>query len=68
MGWNDHVELVEMECLDCGEVEFGECWDDTAKARYGGRLGKMLNHDVDKSDRCPVCGSTKGKPVEDEDD
>ena len=68
MGWNDHVEFVETQCLDCGVVSVWEFWDDTAKARYVGRIGEMLGHDVNKSGRCPDCGSTKGRPEEDEDD
>jgi len=68
MGWNDHVELIEMECLECGEVDLWENWGEVAKARYGGDLGKKLGHDIANSDRCPNCGSTKGKSVEDDDD
>lgn len=64
MGWNDHVDFIEMECQDCGEVETWEIWNDTAKARYSGELGTFLNHDVNKSGRCPHCGSTNGTPVE----
>jgi hypothetical protein len=65
MGWNDHVEIVEMQCLDCGEVDTWECWDDVAKARYGGELGMKLGHDINAAGRCPACGSIRGAPVED---
>lgn len=63
MGWNDHVESIEIECLDCGEVGIWEYWDDVAKARYGGELGRKLGHNINNSDRCPNCGSIKGKQV-----
>jgi hypothetical protein len=63
VGWNDHVEMVEMQCLDCGAVATWECWNEVAKARYGGALGQKLGHDIRKSDCCPDCGSSKGRPV-----
>lgn len=69
MGWNVHVEFRETECLDCGEVETWEYWGETALARYGGEnkdLGKFLGHDEKKHNRCPSCGSTNGKFVEEE--
>jgi hypothetical protein len=66
MGWNDHVVSVETECLDCGAVDVWECWDEVAKARYGGDLGRKLGHDIGNSDRCPHCGSTRGKQVDDD--
>jgi hypothetical protein len=66
MGWNDHVDFVEMECLDCGQIDVWECWDEVAKVRYGGELGKMLNHDIANSDRCPHCGSTRARLAEEE--
>lgn len=66
MGWNDHVDFVQMECLECGEIDTWECWDSIAKARYGGPLGEKLGHDVNNSGRCPYCGSTKGKVSEDD--
>ena len=68
MGWNDHVAFEEYECLECGEVDVWELWDDIAIARYGGGLDKKLGHDVADHHRCPHCGSTNGKPYEDEDD
>jgi hypothetical protein len=72
MGWNDHVDFVEMQCEECGEVDTWELWDDVARERYGGnnkQLGEMLGHDMDKTDsRCPHCGSTKGTPVDSEED
>ena len=66
MGWNDHVEMIEMECLNCGKVDVWECWDDVAKVRYGGELGQNLGHDIKNSDRCPHCGSTKGQPADEQ--
>jgi hypothetical protein len=71
MGWNDHVTFEETECLDCGEIDIWEYWDSTAKVRYGGankELGHKLGHDDSKSDRCPHCGSTRGKFVEEDDE
>lgn len=68
MGWNDHVEFIDMQCLECGEVGIWECWNEVAKARYGGELGRKLGHDASKSDRCPDCGSTRGKAVVETDD
>jgi hypothetical protein len=67
MGWNDHVDMVEMQCLACGVVDVWEQWDDVAKQRYGGPLGQKLGHDVARSGRCPACGSTRGVSVEDDD-
>jgi len=64
MGWNDHVEFIEMECQSCGEVETWEFWNDVAKARYSGELGKYLGHDVAKSGCCPICGSTAGASMD----
>ena len=65
MGWNDHVDMVETECLNCGHVAVWEIWNDTAKVRYGGDLGRKLSHDIRKSGCCPECGSTRGKEVDD---
>jgi len=68
VGWNDHVEFMETECQDCGEVDIWEYWDEVAKVRYGGEnrhLGEMLGHDDNNSGRCPHCGSTKGTIVDD---
>ena len=70
MGWNDHVSFEETECLDCGAVGTWEYWNDTAKARYGGEnknLGHYLGHDDSNSDRCPYCGSTKGRIIDEAD-
>lgn len=70
MGWNDHVDFIEMECAQCGQVDTWEFWSDVAKARYGGQnkpLGDFLGRDENKSGRCPHCGSTDGKSVEDYD-
>jgi hypothetical protein len=66
MGWNDHVEYEQMQCQDCGEDDVWEFWDDVAKARYGGRIGQMLNIDLTTDGRCPHCGSTNGKPIEED--
>ena len=68
MGWNDHVEFIEMRCLNCGNEETWEIWDDTAKQRYGGDLGLMLGRDIANDRRCPNCGSRHGEPIEEEDD
>jgi hypothetical protein len=67
MGWNDHVDFKETECLDCGVRDTWEFWDDVAKQRYVGRIGQMINRDVSKSDRCPHCGSTRGRPIDESD-
>jgi NAD-dependent SIR2 family protein deacetylase len=64
MGWNDHVEFYETECLKCGEVYEWEYWDDVAKQRYVGRVGELLNVDANKSGKCPHCGSTDGHIVD----
>ncbi len=66
MGWNDHVEFIETECLDCGEIDTWEYWDDVAKQRYVGAIGEMIGRDVNKSGHCPHCGSPKGELVDDE--
>jgi hypothetical protein len=68
MGWNDHVDFYETECLSCGEVDTWEYWDGVAKVRYSGELGEMLGHDVRNSGRCPHCGATEGAIVEEDDD
>ena len=67
MGWNDHVDFREMECLDCGIVDVWEFWDDVAKERYSDGLDKALGHDHQKADRCPHCGSINGIEEEEED-
>jgi hypothetical protein len=64
MGWNDHVEFIETECLDCGIVDTWEFWSDVAKTRYVGPIGELLNVDVSKSNKCPHCGSTRGRPFD----
>lgn len=61
MGWHKHVDFVEMQCLECSEVDTWEFWDDVAMARYGGDLGEKLGHNVGKANRCPNCGSTRGE-------
>lgn len=66
MGWNDHVDFREMECESCGETDTWEFWDSVAIARYSGGLDKKLGHDANKSGRCPHCGSTEGKEVDDD--
>jgi Zn finger protein HypA/HybF involved in hydrogenase expression len=67
MGWNDHMQVCETECLDCGEVDVWEYWDDVGVDRYSGSIGQKLNVDPSKSGRCPHCGSTRGKIVEGDD-
>jgi hypothetical protein len=67
MGWNDHMQVYETECLACGEVEDWEYWDEVGVDRYGGLIGRKLGVDSSKSGRCPHCGSTKGEIVEDDD-
>lgn len=66
MGWNDHVEFIAMECLDCGAVDDWEFWDDTGRHRYSGAMGALVNVDVSRHGKCPHCGSTKGEPVEEQ--
>jgi hypothetical protein len=68
MGWNDHVDFSETECLDCGAISTWEYWDSVARQRYVGRIGEMLGVDANRSDKCPHCGSTNGRIVEDDDD
>jgi len=68
MGWNDHMDFVEVRCEACGEVDTWEFWNDVAKARYSGELGKYLGLDDSKSGRCPHCGSTEGTETEGEED
>jgi hypothetical protein len=66
MGWNDHVEFVSVQCEQCGEIADWEIWDNVARARYGGSMGKALGHDIEADHRCPYCGGTVGTPVEDD--
>jgi len=73
MGWNDHVEYVEMECLECGETDDWEFWDAIGRERYVGGVGALVGQDATKSGKCPHCGSTRGQfthwsPHEDDDD
>jgi hypothetical protein len=68
MGWNDHMSVAETRCLECGEVDDWEYWDDVGAARYIGSIGRMLGVDPAKSGRCPNCGSTKGEIVGEERD
>jgi hypothetical protein len=63
MGWNDHVEFVETECLGCGAVDTWEYWDDVGKARYVGHIGQLVNVDASTGGKCPSCGSMRGRPV-----
>jgi hypothetical protein len=67
MGWNDHVEFIETRCLDCGEVDDWEYWDEIGRLRYVGRIGEMLNVNATRSGKCPHCGSTRGEIEEQED-
>jgi hypothetical protein len=66
MGWNDHVEFIETECLACGVIDTWEYWDAVGKARYVGQIGQMLNVDPHKSGKCPACGSARGRQVDTE--
>ena len=66
MGWNDHVEYIETECLKCGEIDDWEHWDEVGKQRYVGAVGELVNQDATKSDRCPHCGSTRGRVIPEE--
>ena len=66
MGWNDHVAYVETECQECGEVDTWEYWDDVGKERYVGSIGALVNQDATKSGKCPNCGSSKGRIIEDD--
>jgi hypothetical protein len=66
MGWNDHVEFIETECLTCGITDTWEYWSDVGKARYVGEIAKMLNVDPGRSGKCPHCGSVKGREVDDD--
>jgi len=71
MGWNDHVDMVETECQECGVVDTWEYWDEVALGRYGGEnssLGEYLGHDATRSGRCPHCGSSRGEMVDENED
>lgn len=67
MGWNDHVEVFETECLDCGAVDDWEYWDEVGRERYVGPVGELLGQDATKSGKCPHCGSSRGKIIDDDD-
>ena len=67
MGWNDHVDFIETECLTCGEVSEWEYWDAVGRQRYVGAIGEFLGVDAEKSGKCPHCGSTDGQVIERED-
>ena len=60
MGWNDHVEFYQTECLECGEIDIWEYCDSTGRQRYVGRIGEFLNVDAGRSGKCQSCGSTNG--------
>jgi hypothetical protein len=49
MGWNDHVEFCETECLECGEISTWQYWDSVSSER------------LNVNGKCPNCGST-GQP------
>ena len=66
MGWNDHVEFVEMECLRCGREDTWEFWDSVGIARYSGDIGQMLNVHTDRHNKCPHCGGSEGREVGDD--
>lgn len=66
MGWNDHVEFVQMECQACGDINVWEFWDEIAVARYGNDLGRKLGHDFKQNGRCPNCGSSMGREINDD--
>jgi hypothetical protein len=68
MGWNDHVERHETECLDCGEINTWEYWDAVGQQRYVGRIGEMLGVNADRSGKCLHCGSVNGQLVGDDDE
>lgn len=68
MGWNDHVEFVEVECQTCGVVDTWEFWSDVGKGRYVGAVGKLVGQDATKSGKCPHCGSTDGRELDDDKD
>ena len=67
MGWNDHVEFRDMECSRCGVIDVWEFWDKVAVWRYSGGLDKLLGHDAANNGRCPHCGATTGREVDDDD-
>jgi Zn finger protein HypA/HybF involved in hydrogenase expression len=66
MGWNDHVESLETECLTCGAVDDWDYWDAVGQQRYVGAIGELVGQDASKSGKCPHCGSASGRIVEDD--
>jgi hypothetical protein len=64
MGWNDQVDFIETECLQCGETAVWEYWNAVAQSRYVGRTDAALDVIAARSDRCPHCGSMNGRIVE----
>ncbi len=68
MGWNDHVQVIETECLDCGQIDDWEYWDEVGRERYIGSVGALVGQDATKSHKCPHCGSTNGKVIDEEDE
>jgi ribosomal protein S27AE len=68
MGWNDHVDYVETECLRCGVIQPWEYWSEVGQQRYVGKIGEMVGVDATKHNTCPKCGWKKGRMVEEDDD
>ena len=68
MGWNDHVEFIEVRCKQCGTISDWEFWDEIGRERYVGKIGQMLGVDATRSGKCPQCGSSEGEQIEEEDD
>jgi hypothetical protein len=66
MGWNDHVEHHETECLDCGEVDTWEYWADAGRERYVGPVGEVFGVDAERSGKCPHFGSIRGQITDDD--
>ena len=60
MGWNDHVDFVEVECRECGEINAWTFWDEVGKQRYVGAVGQLIGQDATIPPHCPACGSTDG--------
>jgi hypothetical protein len=68
MGWNDHVDFCETECLQCGVTSEWEYWDEVGRERYVGAIGEFLGVDATRSGKCPHCGSTEEAIVKEMDD
>ena len=66
MGWNDHVEYRETQCLKCGVVDDWEYWDVVGRQRYVGAIGEMVGQDATKSGKCPHCGASEGDILADD--